>query len=117
MKTSNKIIIIVGLIVLMLLKVLGAGNAETVEQWVFDPGVRVYTVDKVDEEHRYSAYYCIDEHYIITLERDILNDTGTITLYEDGIGNVYQTDWGGEKESRMIIDRLVTYIIESRNSE
>ena len=113
MKTYNKIIIIVGILILMALRFAGAGSAETVERWVFDPRVNIYVVDKVDDEWRYDIYYCIDDHYIITLERDMWRDTGWITLYEDGIGISYQSDWGGEEESRKIINNLVSEILNT----
>jgi hypothetical protein len=113
MKTYNKVIIIVGVLILITLKVAGAGNAETVERWVFDPRVNIYLVDKVDDEWRYDIYYCIDDQYIVTLERDMWRNTGWITLYEDGIGISYQSDWGGEEESRKIINNLVSEILNA----
>ena len=111
MKTFDKVILIVGLIILMALRFAGAGSAETIERWVFDPRVSIYVVDKVDDEWRYNTYYCIDDRYIVTLERDMWLDTGLITLYEDGVGVSYQADWGGEDESKIIIDNLVSNIL------
>lgn len=111
MKTYNKVIIFVGVLILITLKMAGAGSAESIERWVFDPRVNIYVVDKVDDEWRYNVYYCVDDHYIVTLERDIWRDTGSITMYEDGIGVLYQSDWGGEEESRKIINNLVSEIL------
>lgn len=112
MKTYNKVIIIIGLVVLIALKCAGAGTAEEIERWAFDPRVNIYVVDKVEDEWRYNIYYCIDDRFIISLERDMWRNTGTITMSDDN-GICYQTDWGDNNQSKIIINKLVRSALEA----
>ena len=106
----KKIFWCVLILILILIKIMGAG-AECLERWIFDPRVEVYVVDRVDEESRYSVYYCIADTYVITLERDVGRDFGWITEHKDVYGETvlcYETDWGDMNQAKKIINRLVS---------
>ena len=104
----KKVIFCILILMLIVLKSLGAG-AE-MNDWVFDSRVNVYVVDRVQEEGRYSAYYCIGEEFLITLDRSIERDEGWISMIRDtgGVSRLYyECDWQDEIQSQRIIDELV----------
>ena len=105
----KKIFFCVLVFMLIVLKILGAG-AEVSYDWAFDPRINVYVVDRVKEEGRYSAYYCVGEEFLITLDRDVVRDDGRISMIRDNGGHCrlyYECDWQDEDRSTTVIDGLV----------
>ena len=107
----KKVILIFSIILLIWIKSLGAGYAEiTTDRWAYDPRVSIEVVDHVDDCGYYTMYYCVDDTYVIALERNLDTDSGWITVQKGDYGKaemIYETDWGGLYESERIISRLV----------
>lgn len=85
-------------------------NAEILDRWVFDPRISVDVVDHVDKDGCYSVYYSIAEEFVITLDRDVYNDTGWLYMTRGGVDDcrVYiESDWGGPEKSKKIIDEWI----------
>lgn len=106
----KKILLVIGIILLIWVKSLGAGYAEmTCERFVYDPRVDIEVVDHTDEGY-YVVYYCVDDEYVIALERNLDYDSGWITVQRGDYGKsemIFETDWGGLAESERIIKILV----------
>ena len=84
--------------------------ADMLDRWIFDPRISVEVVDRVDDNGTYSVYYSIAEEFVITLDRDIYNDMGWLSLYRGDLNNcrLYcECDWGGQEESEKIINEWI----------
>lgn len=112
----KKAMLIVGIFLLIILKLMGAGSAEQMERWVFNPRVSVEVVDRVDDEGRYSVYYCIDSEIVITLRRDVLHDTGLITMQRGDINSshlLYEKEWENAEDTKRTINELIEKALNS----
>ena len=103
----KKFVVVLVTIILMLSM---TANAEIMERWIFDPRISVEVVDHVDENGCYSVYYSIAEEFVITLDRDVYNDTGWLSLYRGDINNCrlyLESDWGSKEESDKTINEWI----------
>lgn len=104
--------------VVVLITILIAMNvaySEGIERWAFNPRVKIYMVDEFKEKGEYTVYYCIDDRFTISYERDAPNNFGWIKMtYEDekGISLFYNAFWEGEEKSQKRIDQLVKYALD-----
>lgn len=116
----TKTMMILAVILLIWIKSLGAGYANMMnEDWIRDPRVSIEVSNRVDENGTYNVFYCIDDEYVVTLERNINEDTGWITLTRGDFGRcklLYETDWGSMAESERIINDLIEQILSARES-
>lgn len=109
----KKVIMALLVAALIVLRLMGAGQAEMTEapQWAYDPRVNIFVVDRVEDEGRYSIYFCIAEEYVVSLERQLDYDFGWISMCRDD-AIVYETDWVDQSEAMVIVDRLVEKALE-----
>lgn len=109
----KKVIMALLVAALIALRLMGAGQAEMTEapQWAFDPRIVVYTVDKIEDEGRYTTYICVDEEYIISIDRRMEYDFGKITMTR-GDFIYYESEYWSEYEGRIIMDELVYKALE-----
>lgn len=107
----KKIVVILLVLSFMAYTVLCVAKAEiNLERWIFDPRISVDVVDRVNDDGTYSVYYAIAEDFVITLDRDIRNDTGHLTMYRGDLNNcrIYcDSDWGNKEESDRIINEWI----------
>lgn len=107
----KKIVVVLMVLAFMTYTVFCVAKAEIdLERWIFDPRISVDVVDRVDDNGTYSVYYAIAEDFVITLDRDVYNDTGHLTMYRGDLGNcrVYcESDWGSQEESEKIINEWI----------
>lgn len=108
----KKIVVVLMVLAFMTYTVFCVAKAEiNLEKWIFDPRINIEVVDHVDDDGCYSVYYCIAEDFVITLDRDVYNDTGWLTMYRGDLGNcrVYcESDWGDAEESKQIINEWIS---------
>ena len=108
----KKVIFAVLIAALIVIKLMGAGYAEMdAPRWAYDPRVNIFVVDQVEDEGRYSIYFCIAEEYVVSLERQLDYDFGWISMCRDD-AIVYETDWVDQSEAMAIVDRLVEKALE-----
>ena len=95
------------MLVVTVLMLCMTARAEVLDRWVFDPRISIDVVDHVDKDGCYSVYYSIAEEFVITLDRDVYNDTGRLYMTRGGVDDcmVYiESDWGGQEEYERIVD-------------
>lgn len=107
----KKVIIVLLVLILIAIKLMGAG-AEVVrfERWVFDPRISIDLVDKVEQTGTYCVYYSVGEEFVITLSRDLNQDSGWITMCRGGIDDFhcyYEEEWQGSKQAEETINELI----------
>ena len=98
------------ILVVTILMLSTDANAEILNRWVFDPRISIDVVDHVDKDGCYSVYYSIAEEFVITLDRDVYNDTGWLYMTRGGVDDcrVYiESDWGSKEESEKIINEWI----------
>ena len=106
----KKTIVVLLVLILVFIKLMGAGAEVTFERWVFDPRISIDLVDKVEETGSYCMYYSVGEEFVITLSRDLNEDSGWITMCRGGIEDFrcyYEEEWQGTEQAEKVINELV----------
>lgn len=106
----KKVIFVVLVLILITLKLMGAGAETRFERWVFDPRISIDLVDKVEQTGTYCVYYSVGEEFVITLSRDLNQDSGWITMCRGGIDDFrcyYEEEWQGSEQAEETINDLI----------
>ena len=86
--------------------------------WVCDPRVTVDVLNLVESEGRYSLYCSAGDKYFLALDRDVVNDSGVISLYLDYGGTFvlcHQSLWVSNDVSKQIVNELMNYALRELN--